>query len=351
MKPKRIFTLILTILLALNITACGDDKSDNGNSVKVSESIKLESTVTYDEAIEDFKYDENISDILLWTKRVSNYISALYYQDIGSLFSCQDEQTGEVISNVVYNEDTGIEKPSEEAITKYINKLEDMFKSVPKYTEYMQTAANATLRDAYIKFAAYAKEIHQEYSKTRPTYEDHTVSINSSIWMLSEYLSYFNEYYTYSEENMEPNDYLLLVLSTVWRPLENIAVYCTCSEKWFSDQLKLDNPSFLNFASILDFSTMPYSDTPKDFDVDFELSQLEKVMAQKNAFDAIAAKALKNDEAAIKVYDDFMKEAKRLYEIVRLHRPEDASTDFVQKYDYNLDKLYELKEKLDPLIR
>ena len=351
MKPKRIFTLILTILLELNITACGDDKSDNENSVKVPESIKIESTVTYDEAIEDFKYDENISDILLWTKRVSNYISALYYQDIGSLFSCQDEQTGEVISNFVYNEDTGIEKPSEEAITKYINKLEDMFKSVPKYTEYMQAAANATLRDAYIKFAAYAKEIHQEYSKTRPTYEDHTVSINSSIWTLAEYFSYFNEHYTYSNENMEPNDYLSLVLSTVWRPLENIAVYSTYNEKWLSKQFENGEPNFLAFASIPEFVTTLPPDMFKDFDVDFELSQLEKVMAQKNAFDAIAAKALKNDETAIKVYDDFMKETKRLYEIVRLHRPEDASTDYVQKYDYNLDKLYELKEKLDSLIR
>ena len=341
MITKRIFTVLLTALLTVSAAACGDDKSENENSVKVPKSIEIESSVTYDEAIEGFKYDENLSEILKWAKKIHDNLCLLCYHDVGGSFSSHDEQTGEVISNVIHDNDTGIDTPDEEAVTNCINRLAEEFNSEPEYTKYVTASSNGILIDAYTKFIGYAKDMQQKYAQTRPTFKDNSMSIDLNRTKLTEYYSPLDDY-MFITENMEAKDYLTLSLSTVFDPLQNIEVYCICNEKWFAEQMKSEESSPI-YQRMLENMV---EDT-EEMDIDYELSMLEAAMGQKNNLNAIAKEALKDDDTAIQVYNDFMEEANRLYEIVRLHRPEDASTDYAQKYNYNLDKLHELKIKLN----
>ena len=331
---KKFFIIALTALLTVSAAACGRDKGENENSVKVPKSIGIESSVTYDEAIEGIRYDEKTAYIMDWVDDIYKNLLLL------TMPTTIQESSGRVISNMIEDKKTGESRINTEVTNECLRNLETAFKAEPEYTEHMSKIPFAALREAYLKFIGISKEMEQKYSETGPTF-DPIYNDFSKDKVYSRFYQYYSSIPKY-DENADAKEYFQLLTGIMEGSLYTIESYCIY-DRSISQTEKEQNTA----QQRVDYSL--FSGAANLYDVDFELSRLETVMGMKNSLDAIADRCFGTDETAVKAYNDYMKEVNRLYEIVRLHHPEDASTGYAQTYDFNLDNLVELSQKLNEI--
>lgn len=80
--------MFLTAVIAAVMCACGEEKEES--SVKVPKST-TEPLMSYDEAIEEFKYDKKINEIADWGYHLKGCLLMVFYYDLGCESSWSDE--------------------------------------------------------------------------------------------------------------------------------------------------------------------------------------------------------------------------------------------------------------------
>lgn len=332
MQSKRLLSILTLLLTTMFLCSCGESKTTTG--VKLPEGLTSQSDITYEEAIEQIKYDKNVDDIYRWTSSAFFLMGAIYCCDTGVSFSGPDIN--------------GKNRSTDEGVTVFMNELEESLKAEPEYSKYMSGIPDTAKKTAYFKCTDALKDAYQKYLDSPPTIDDLQPSVDISISRMAEYISCFYEV----SDNYDATNYLFsYVNDRIYERLATAELYINFSEQWeknmeSKEYVRTPRDSRMDkvMNGVYNYGFVAYL-VPEEIDIDFEIMQLETTMGMKTKLEAIIEEAFSGDNIKISACKDFVKEANRLFEVLRLHRPEYGDSQYADKFDFNLDKLEELRAK------
>lgn len=327
---KRTLAFILAVVTAVSLCACSKDKK---SAVKLPDSSSFAPSMSYEDAIAAFQYDEKLVAIDEWAGELKELSMLIYYYDIQCEASSVMED-GKTLSN-------------QNGVTDCFNKLEELLKLEPDYTAYVQQKNDAAYKQTYDKFIVSVKNVYQEYVATPPTNDSNDIVIETDPTDVERYYQLMitditrNDYY-------EAADYLKTYAARIYTRLASMEFFVWCGEENISNAAATNDSELSDIDKRNKSNGFFYNRWMRDIGdsyADSVISQIRDLLAYKSNFDAVAVKACSGDYD-IKTYQDFMTEANNLYNTLLAHRPKYRDTDYIEKYGYNLDKLEGLCETL-----
>lgn len=320
---KKLLCLAIVLVLSVSLCACSND--ERSTSVKIPDNSSSKISMTYEEAIVPFKSDETLKKIYERAETIFNHTDCVYSYYIGRAYTGQFGP-GNVISN-------------EDGIGDSMNALEEYFESEQQYTDYIKTISNPVIKDSYLKFIDLAREIYQKFvdNPTKSVAEE----VSTSITTLTLYK--FNiDFFSYANR---ADYYLTIYTIKVFDNLAFIEAYCKLTpeeiKRVTSDELPEDYRYRMMNATI-QCSNIDRTGSAEGIDLDYLISTLDSLMMLKDNAYAIAVEAYGSDSQKLAAYEDFINHATKLYNTVRVHRPEFNDTEYIEKYKFDLEPLEDI---------
>ena len=315
---KKLLCLMIAIVLAASLCACSD-KDDTG--VKVPDTASTKTSMTYEEAIVPFESDKTLKKIYDRSETIFLHIECVYSYYTDRAYWVEALSYRDEISN-------------ENGITDSMNALEEYFESEAQYTDYIKTVSNPVIKDSYLKFIDLAREIYQKFADnpTKSVVEE----VVPEIINLGLYLSNTNIYSSTDRADY----YLSAFTSSVYDNLAFIEAYCMLTPEeiekiLLSDQSTPYEDRMINVMGRLDDFLV--IDSAEGIDLNYVISTLDSLMGLKDNAYAIAVEAYGSESQNLAQYEKFIKLTTKLYNTVRVHRPEFNDTEYVKKYEFDLD--------------
>lgn len=318
---KKLLCVISAIVLMTSLCACSKD--DDSTSVKIPDTTSSKVSMTYEEAIKPFQSDENYESFYDRAETILLHLKCVnaYYNDIS--WAHEIEPSGE-ISN-------------ENGITDSMNALEEYFKSEQQYTDYANSLSNPVAKDSYLKFIDLAKEAYQTFADN-PT-ESVTEQVNLITTTTLE--QYFSNLPTPSALS-SASDYLTEYTNSVKYNLWFIEAYCELTPDEIV-KIMLSNQETAYEERMITVtgqcSSIDFAGSAEGIDLDYIITTLDSLMVLKDNAYAIAVEAYGSDSQKLTAYNEFIEQATKLYNTVRVNRPEFNDAEYIEKYDFDLDVL------------
>ena len=316
---KKLLCLAIAIVLAASLCACSDN---DGTSVKVPDTSNSKVSMTYEEAVAPFQSDETFEMLFKRETEIAIHLMSInsFYCDIQSSRTLED---GTVID-------------TQDGIDDSISALEEYFESEQQYTDYASTLSNPVIKDSYLKFIDLAKETYQLFIDN-PS-ESVTDESNPRITSLEVY--YLNTALPTNISKAE--DYLAAYVYMVYQNLEFIEAYC----KLTPDEIirlitSSQEASYVQRMQMLlaTIDNISFACSAEGIELDYVISTLDSLMGLKDNAYAIAVEAYGSDSQQLSAYDEFISHATKLYNTVRVNRPEFNDTEYIEKQGFDLNPL------------
>ena len=321
---KKLLCLAIAIVLSASLCACSKD--DDSASVKIPDAASNETSMTYEEAIEPLKSDETLVKIYERAEMILRHIDCVnsYYND-----RAYNGHFG-----------PGNEISNENGITDSMNALKEYFESEAQYTNYIKTISNPVIKDSYLKFIDLAREIYQKFADN-PT-KSAAEEVSTSITTLELYIFNIDFYPSVNRADYYLNAYTIKVYDN----LAFIEAYCMLTPKEIkrltSAELPEEYKQRMTNATV-QCNNIDWTYSAEGLDLDYLISTLDSLMMLKDNAYAIAVEAYGSDSQKLAAYDDFIKKATKLYNIVRVNRPEFNDTEYIEKQGFDLDTISEYR--------
>ncbi len=315
---KKLLCLLSAAVLMASLCACSEES--DSTSVKVPNTSSTKVSMTYEEAIVPFESSDTLEKIYERSQIILEYIKCIDFYYMGGDYS------GQVVP--------GVEISNENGISASMNALEEYFKAEQQYTDYIKTIANPVIKDSYLKFIDLAKETYQKFidNPTKSVVEE----VKSSITSL--------ELYSYLLWNcsglIKAEDYLHSYSSQLFSTFSVIEAYCKLTPEEIMNILIDGNSTsygqrMLNVTAFI--QNITFTDSAEGIDLDYLISSLDTLMGLKDNAYAIAVKAYGSDSQKLAAYEEFIEQATKLYNTVRVKRPEFNDTEYIEKQEFDLD--------------
>ncbi len=299
---------------------CACSEESDSTKVKIPDAASSKVSMTYEEAIVPFESSDTLEKIYERSQIILEYIKCIDFYYMGGDYS------GQVVP--------GVEISNENGISASMNALEEYFKAEQQYTDYIKTIANPVIKDSYLKFIDLAKETYQKFidNPTKSAVEE----VKSSITALELYLFNLDFYPSVDRADYYLDNYTI----TVYDNLAFIEAYCkltpeeierVCSSKKLPEEYK---GRMMNAIGQIDIDFMG---SAEGIDLDYLISTLDNLMRLKDNAYAIAVEAYGSDSQKLAAYEEFIEQATKLYNTVRVKRPEFNDTEYIEKQDFDLD--------------
>ncbi len=323
---KKLLCLLSAAVLMASLCACSEES--DSTKVKIPDAASSKVSMTYEEAIVPFESDEKLEQISDRARKILAHIECVnaFYNDNTS-WSYAFEN-GDTITN-------------ENGISASMNALEEYFKSEQQYTKYMSSIANPITKNAYLKFIDLAEETYQAFV------DNPTKSVTDEINMtaLEQYSNDISWGLTLPRASYYLSQYIGFIQHTLWY----VEAYC----KLTPEEIKKisvsssDTPYESRMINVYYFcDNIQWTCSLEGLDFDYVISTLDTLMGLKDNAYAIAVEAYGSGSQKIAAYEEFIEMATKLYNTVRVKRPEFNDTEYIEKQEFDLDPL----EKYDELF-
>lgn len=315
---KKLLCLVSAVVLMASLCACS--KESDSTTVKIPNAASSKVSMTYEEAIMPFESDEKLEQISDRARKILGNIQCVNAFYNGNTSWSSSYEDGYKITN-------------ENGISDSMNALEEYFKSEPQYTKYVSKMKNPVIKDSYLKFIDLARETYQAFV------DNPTKSVTDEINMtaLEQYIDNIPWTSTVARADYYLSDYT----TSIKRSFSYVEAYCKLTPEEIKKLLTSDQstPYEQRMINIAGGSNIYFQCSAEGLDLDFMISTLDTLMGLKDNAYAIAVEAYGSDSQKLNAYNDFIDHATKLYNIVRVNRPEFNDTEYIEKQDFDLDLL------------
>lgn len=316
---KKLLCLVSAVVLMASLCACS--KESDSTTVKIPNAASSKVSMTYEEAIVPFESDEKLEQISERARKILSNIQCVNAFYNGNTSWSSSYEDGSKITN-------------ENGISDSMNALEEYFKSEPQYTKYVSKMKNPVIKDSYLKFIDLARETYQAFV------DNPTKSVTDEINMTA--LEQYIDNIPWTSTVARADYYLLDYTTSIKRSFSYVEAYCKLTPEEIkklltSDQSTSYEQRMMNVT--VSCSNIDWSGSAEGLDLDFMISTLDTLMGLKDNAYAIAVEAYGSDSQKLNAYNDFIDHATKLYNIVRVNRPEFNDTEYIEKQDFDLDLL------------
>ena len=316
---KKLLCLVSAVVLMASLCACS--KESDSTTVKIPNAASSKVSMTYEEAIVPFESDEKLEQISERARKILSNIQCVNAFYNGNTSWSSSYEDGSKITN-------------ENGISDSMNALEEYFKSEPQYTKYVSKMKNPLIKDSYLKFIDLARETYQAFV------DNPTKSVTDEINMTA--LEQYIDNIPWTSTVARADYYLLDYTTSIKRSFSYVEAYCKLTPEEIkklltSDQSTSYEQRMMNVT--VSCSNIDWSGSAEGLDLDFMISTLDTLMGLKDNAYAIAVEAYGSDSHKLNAYNDFIDHATKLYNIVRVNRPEFNDTEYIEKQDFDLDLL------------
>lgn len=316
---KKLLCLVSAVVLMASLCACS--KESDSTTVKIPNAASSKVSMTYEEAIMPFESDEKLEQISERARKILSNIQCVNAFYNGNTSWSSSYEDGSKITN-------------ENGISDSMNALEEYFKSEPQYTKYVSKMKNPLIKDSYLKFIDLARETYQAFV------DNPTKSVTDEINMTA--LEQYIDNIPWTSTVARADYYLLDYTTSIKRSFSYVEAYCKLTPEEIkklltSDQSTSYEQRMMNVT--VSCSNIDWSGSAEGLDLDFMISTLDTLMGLKDNAYAIAVEACGSDSQKLNAYNDFIDHATKLYNIVRVNRPEFNDTEYIEKQDFDLDLL------------
>lgn len=316
---KKLLCLVSAVVLMASLCACS--KESDSTTVKIPNAASSKVSMTYEEAIMPFESDEKLEQISERARKILSNIQCVNAFYNGNTSWSSSYEDGSKITN-------------ENGISDSMNALEEYFKSEPQYTKYVSKMKNPVIKDSYLKFIDLARETYQAFV------DNPTKSVTDEINMTA--LEQYIDNIPWTSTVARADYYLLDYTTSIKRSFSYVEAYCKLTPEEIkklltSDQSTSYEQRMMNVT--VSCSNIDWSGSAEGLDLDFMISTLDTLMGLKDNAYAIAVEAYGSDSQKLNAYNDFIDHATKLYNIVRVNRPEFNDTEYIEKQDFDLDLL------------
>lgn len=315
---KKLLCLVSAVVLMASLCACS--KESDSTTVKIPNAASSKASMTYEEAIVPFESDEKLEQISERARKILSNIQCVDAFYNGNTSWSSSYEDGSKITN-------------ENGISDSMNALEEYFKSEPQYTKYVSKMKNPVIKDSYLKFIDLARETYQAFVDN-PT-KSVTDEINTTA--LEQYIDNI----PWTSTVARADYYLSNYTTSIKHSFSYVEAYCKLTPEEIKKLLTSDQSTpyeqrMINIAGSVDIY---FQCSAEGLDLDFMISTLDTLMGLKDNAYAIAVEAYGSDSQKLNAYNDFIDYATKLYNIVRVNRPEFNDTEYIEKQDFDLDLL------------
>lgn len=315
---KKLLCLVSAVVLMASLCACS--KESDSTTVKIPNAASSKVSMTYEEAIMPFESDEKLEQISERARKILSNIQCVNAFYNGNTSWSSSYEDGSKITN-------------ENGISDSMNALEEYFKSEPQYTKYVSKMKNPVIKDSYLKFIDLARETYQAFVDN-PT-KSVTNEINTTA--LEQYIDNI----PWTSTVARADYYLSNYTTSIKHSFSYVEAYCKLTPEEIKKLLTSDQSTpyeqrMINIAGSVDIY---FQCSAEGLDLDFMISTLDTLMGLKDNAYAIAVEAYGSDSQKLNAYNDFIDHATKLYNIVRVNRPEFNDTEYIEKQDFDLDLL------------
>ena len=316
---KKLLCSAIAIVLAASLCACSDN---DDTSVKIPDTSNSKVSMTYEEAVAPFMIDETHEQFCDRADMILAHLQCVYsfYNDTPYTYPFE---TTDPITN-------------ENGISDSMNALERYFKTEEQYTEYAGKLSNPVTKDAYLKFSSLAEEIYQAFADN----PSKSVTDEINFTALEQYASNLSM----GSDVSRAEYYLTSYIGAVERNLWYIEAYCKLTPEEIEKRLFSSSTVYghhmVNVTSWC--PSIELKGSAEGLDLDYTILTLDNLMGLKDNAYAIVSKAYSHKPQKIEVFDEFMQNATKLYNIVRVNRPEFNDTEYIEKQGFDLEPLEEI---------
>lgn len=315
---KKLLCLVSAVVLMASLCACS--KESDSTTVKIPNAASSKASMTYEEAIVPFESDEKLEQISERARKILSNIQCVDAFYNGNTSWSSSYEDGSKITN-------------ENGISDSMNALEEYFKSEPQYTKYVSKMKNPVIKDSYLKFIDLARETYQAFV------DNPTKSVTNEINTIT--LEQYIDNIPWTSTVARADYYLSNYTTSIKHSFSYVEAYCKLTPEEIKKLLTSDQSTpyeqrMINIAGSVDIY---FQCSAEGLDLDFMISTLDTLMGLKDNAYAIAVEAYGSDSQKLNAYNDFIDYATKLYNIVRVNRPEFNDTEYIEKQDFDLDLL------------